>query len=258
MVRASTSARTGWLHSWARLLHFAGYALAAAASRASYTPATRAVTVKQIYFTAWQILPLFLLFAALFEVTVIRIIVAASREYGIADYALDLVLRGLVLEVIPLLTALFVALRSGAAIATEVALMHISGELEAIERAGDDPLALEFVPRVAAAALSVVALTVLSGALAIVIAYLSMYGLSPWGFAEFTHVVGKVFGVPTMLGFALKCLLFGATVAVVPIAAGLEATSKVKSAPVAVLGGMVRLFFVLGVIEVVSLAARYI
>lgn len=258
MVGASRSALAGWLQSWARLLQFAGYALAAAAARSSYTAATRAVTVRQIYFTAWQILPLFLLFAAALEFTVIRIIVVASREYGIADYALDLVLRALVLELIPLVTALFVALRSGAAIATEVALMHISGELEALERAGVDPLALEFVPRVAAAALSVVALTVLSGAIALVIAYVTMYGLSPWGFDEFTRVIGKVFSVPTMLGFALKCVLFGAAVAVVPIAAGLEATSKVKSAPVAVLGGMVRLFFVLGVIEVVSLAARYI
>jgi len=248
----------GWLHSWRRVLHFAGYALAATASRASYTPATRAVTVTQIYFTAWQILPLFLLFSVLLEFTLIRIIVSASREYGIAYYALDLVLRALVLELIPLLTALFVALRSGAAIATEVALMHVSGELEALERAGDDPLTLEFVPRVAAAALSVAALTVLSGALAIVLAYLAMYGVSPWGFGEFTRVVGKVFDVPTMLGFTFKCLLFGTAVAVVPIAAGLEATSKVKSAPVAVLGGMVRLFFVLGLIEVVSLAARYL
>ena len=248
----------GWLQSWGRVLHFAGYALAAAASRASYTPATRAVTLKQIYFTAWQILPLFLLFAALLAAVLIRIIVATSREFGLAEYALDLVLRGLVLELIPLLTALFVALRSGAAIATEVALMHISGELEALERAGDDPLALEFVPRVAAAMLSVLALTVLSNALALVIAYGAMYGFSPWGFAEFTRVFGKVFGAATVLGFTLKCLLFGAAVAVVPIAAGLEATSRVKSAPVAVLGGMVRLFFVLGLIEVVSLAARYI
>lgn len=258
MVEASRSALAGWLQSWARVLHFAGYALAAAASRASYTPATRAVTLKQIYFTAWQILPAFLLFAALLGAVLIRIIVSTSREFGLSEYALDLVLRGLVLELIPLLTALFVALRSGSAIATEVALMHISGELEALERAGDDPLALEFVPRVAAAAFSVVALTVLAGAAAIVIAYLTLYGLSPWGFDEFTRIVGKVFGAPTMLGFALKCLLFGAAVAVVPIAAGLEASSKIKSAPVAVLGGMVRLFFVLGLIEVVSLAARYI
>jgi phospholipid/cholesterol/gamma-HCH transport system permease protein len=106
--------------------------------------------------------------------------------------------------------------------------------------------------------LSVLALTILSNALALLIAYGAMYGFTPWGLGEFTHVFGKVFGVATMLGFTLKCLLFGAAVAVVPIAAGLEATARVKSAPVAVLGGMVRLFFVLGLIEVVSLAARYI
>ena len=256
-----TNMRSGfgpWLQSWARVLHFAGYALAAAASRASYTPATRAVTLKQIYFTAWQILPLFLLFAGLLEFILIRIIVAVSREYGIADYALDLVLGALVLELIPLLTALFVGLRSGSAIATEVALMHISGDLESLERAGDDPLAVEFVPRVAAAMVSIAALTVLANALALVTAYGAMYGFSPWGFGEFTRVFGKVFGVATVLGLTFKCLLFGAAVAVVPIAAGLEATWKVKSAPVAVLGGMVRLFFLLGLIEVVSLAARYI
>jgi len=246
------------LRSWRRILRFAGFATAALLTPSTYGPATRELAVRQIYLTAWQVLPGYLLFSALLSLVIIEIVVTSARQYGLAEFSLELVLRVLVLELIPLLTALFVALRSGAAIATEVALMHISGELEALERAGDDPLALEFVPRVAAAALSVVALTVLSGALAIVIAYLSMYGLSPWGFAEFTHVVGKVFGVPTMLGFALKCLLFGAAVAVVPIAAGLEATSNVKSAPVAVLGGMVRLFFVLGLIEVVSLAARYI
>jgi phospholipid/cholesterol/gamma-HCH transport system permease protein len=252
------TAALSWLHSWIRLLHFAGHALAAAGSRASYTAATRAVTLRQIYFTAWQILPLYLLFAALLEYTVIRIIVRASLEYGLGGYALELVLRVLVLELIPLLTALFVALRSGSAIATEVALMHLSGELEAIERAGDDPLALEFVPRVAATMLSVLALTTLANALALAFAYGALYGLSPWGFGEFTRVFGSVFGPVTLLGFTLKCLLFGAAVAVVPIAAGLEATARVKSAPVAVLGGMVRLFFVLVLIEVVSLAARYI
>lgn len=258
MATTITSAFGGWLQSWARVLQFAGHALAAAATRAAYTPATRALTLRQIYFTAWQILAPFLAFIALFGFVVIRIIAAASREFGLADHALELMLRGLVLELVPLATAFFIALRSGSAIATEVALMHISGELESIERAGEDPLALEFVPRVAAAMVSLLALTVLASAITLAIAYLALYGVSPWGFEEFTRVIGKVFGVPTLLGFTLKGLLFGAAVAVVPIAAGLEASARVKSAPVAVLGGMVRLFFVLGLIEAASLAARYL
>jgi phospholipid/cholesterol/gamma-HCH transport system permease protein len=247
-----------WLHGWGRVLRFAGYVLAAALARSTYDAPARAVAAKQIYFTAWQVLPVFTLFAAALSFVLIQITVSAAREFGISQYALELVLRGLVLEVIPLLTALFVALRSGAAIATEIALMRVSGELAAIEREGGDPLRREFAPRVAAAVLSVVSLTVLSCALAIGLAYVAMYGGSPWGFGEFTRVVGRMFGPATMLGFALKCLLFGAAVAVIPIAAGLEASDRTKSAPVAVLRGMVRLFLVLGAIEVVSLAARYI
>jgi hypothetical protein len=46
-------------------------------------------------------------------------------------------------------------------------------------------------------------------------------------------------------------------VAVVPIAAGVTATRDVRSAPLAVMGGMVRLFFALGIIEIASLAAAY-
>lgn len=252
-------ARTlAWLHGWGRVLRFGGYVLTAALARSTYDAPTRAVAARQVYFTAWQVLPVFVLFSALLSFVLIQITVGATRSFGIAQHALELVLRGLVLEVIPLLTALFVALRSGAAIATEVALMRISGELAAIEAEGVEPLKREFVPRVIAAALSMASLTVISCALCLVLAYAAMYGASPWGFEEFTRVVGRMFGAATILGFAFKCLLFGAAVGVIPIAAGLETSVQVKSAPVAVMGGMVRLFFALGVIEVVSLAARYI
>ncbi len=246
------------LQSWGRMLRFAGFVVAATLSPSSYGAATRATAVRQIYFTAWQILAPFLLFAVLAGFIVMQITLEVARQYGLAQYTLELVLRVLVLELIPLLTALFVALRSGGAIATEVALMQISGDIEALQAQGRDPLRREFVPRVAGAALSVFSLTVISCALLIALAYPAIYGFSPWGFDEFTLAVGKVFDAPTLAGFGLKCVLFGVAVAVIPISAGLEADRRRKSAPVAVLAGMVRLFFVLGLIEVASLAASYI
>ena len=255
MLQGAAGSLVDWLASWRRELRFAGYALAAALSPSTYAPATRIVAVKQIYFTAWQILLPFTLFAALFSLVVIEITFTVARNFDLSQFALELILRALVLELLPLLIALFVALRSGAAIATEIALMRHSGEIEA---AGEHFLRHQLVPRVAAAAVSVVSLIVLNCALAMVLTYVALYGLSPWGFDEYTRVVGKVFSLPILAGFALRCVLFGAAVAVIPIVAGLDATQRVKSAPVAVLNGMVRLFFVLGLIEVVSLAAKYI
>ena len=247
------------IRSWRRILRFAGLAIAAAVSPSTYNEATRTVALRQIYFTALQILTGYLVFAALFSLVMIEIVVAAARRYGLAQYSLELVLRVMVLELIPLLTALFVALRSGAAIGTEVALMRVTGELQDMEEAGQSPLHRELVPRIAAAALSVASLTILSCVIAAVLAYVALYGLSPWGIAEYTRIVGQVFDAAALVGFVLKCALFGLAVALIPIATGLEAErDRIKSAPIAVLGGLVKLFFVLGMIEVVSLALKYV
>jgi ABC-type transporter Mla maintaining outer membrane lipid asymmetry permease subunit MlaE len=55
-----------------------------------------------------------------------------------------------------------------------------------------------------------------------------------------------------------KSFVFGAVVALIPIAAGLDATRDPRSASVAVMGGMVRLFVTLALIELVSLAVKYV
>lgn len=216
------------------------------------------MALRQVYYTVWQVLGGFTLFCALLSLVVIEITVNAARAYGLASYALELVFRVLVLELLPLGTALFVAIRSGSALSTEVALMHATGELESMLRAGIHPLEREFVPRVVAAALSVISLTVFTCAIALVLAYIATYGFSPWGFEEYTRTVALVFSPPRLAGLALKCIVFGVAVAVIPIAAGLDATKELKSAPAAVMGGMVRLILALGLIEVLSLAVKYV
>jgi phospholipid/cholesterol/gamma-HCH transport system permease protein len=182
-----------------------------------------------------------------------------AAGYGLSQYALELVFRVLVLELLPLGTALLVALRSGAAVSTEVALMRINGKLDAMQAEGVDPLQREFVPRVAAAAISIVSLTVIGCAAALVLAYLLMYGFTPWGFDEYTWTVALVFGPAALAGFVLKCVAFGVAVAIIPISAGIDATpGNFDSAPVAVMGGMVRLVLTLALLEVFALAVKYV
>ncbi len=254
----SSPATLAWVRAWGRAGLFAFAAAAAALSFSAYTPRTRALAMRQLYFGAWQVLPGFTLFAALLSLVVIQITISLARGYGLAQFALELVFRAVVLELVPLLTALYVALRSGAAIVTEVAMMRISGELDELFAAHIDPYEREFVPRIAAAAISVFALTIVSCSVVMAVAYLVMYGNSPWGFAEFTRTVALVFGPGALAGLMFKGFAFGAVVAVIPIAAGLEATRDPNSVPVAVMGGMVRLFAALALIELVSLAVKYV
>jgi phospholipid/cholesterol/gamma-HCH transport system permease protein len=254
---SAAPALVGWFRAWGHVARFALAVFAAAFSRETYTPITRATALQQVYFAAWQPLPGFILFSALLSLVVVQVTITAARGFGLAGYALELVFRVLVLELIPFVTALMVALRSGSAINTEVALMHASGALQAMEKASVDPMQREFVPRVVATALSVLSLTVLSSAIALILAYLVMYGFSPWGFAEFTRTIAGVYSLPILAGSALKAVAFGVVVAAIPIAAGLQASHHLESAPAAVMGGMVRLMLALALIEIVSVAVKY-
>jgi phospholipid/cholesterol/gamma-HCH transport system permease protein len=252
------AATIAWLRGWYRLAQFAGGALVQALMPATYNSATRSVVQKQIYFTAWQILPGFTLFATLLSFVLIEIVVNTARDYGLSAYALEMTIRVLVLEILPLTTALFVALRSGAAINTEVALMNITNEMEALREAGVDPMQFEFIPRVIGGTISVLSLAAVSSTVALTLAYLVVYGFQPWGFMDFTQVLGQVFDLPATLILWAKVLLFGVAVTVIPISEGLAAPRKLFFAPIAVLRGMVRLFFVIMLIEVATLALSYI
>lgn len=247
-----------WFRAWGRAARFAFAVVAAVLSPRLYTPNARIATTRQVYFTAWQVLPGFTLFATALGVVVATITLDAAREFALEGYALELIFRALVLELMPLLTALFVALRSGAVISAEIAMMRNAGEFHDLASAGIEPFEREFVPRVAAAAASVFALTTLACAFVIALSYVLMYGASPWGFEPFTRTVARVFTPLALGGFVLKSVAFGVVVGVIPISAGLDATRDPHSVPVAVMGGMVRLFFALGMIEIVGLALKYV
>jgi len=243
---------------WRDTLLFAARAVVSAASPSSYNSATRTVVMKQIYFTAWQILPGFMLFAALLSFVLIQIVVTTAASYGLSDYALEVTMRILVLELLPLITALFVALRSSSAINTEVALMKINGEIEALESACVDTMRLEFMPRVIGGMISVLALTAFTSVMALILAYLAVYGWQTWSLPDFSRVMGQVFETSVLVGILLKSIAFGLAVTVIPVAEGLATPRKLFMAPISVLRGMVRLFFVLMLIEVASLAIKYI
>lgn len=243
---------------WQSTFQLAGRVLLTTVTPGAYNSATRTVVMKQIYFTAVQILLPFTLFAALLSYVLIQIVVGTAANYNLSEYALEMVVRLLVLEILPLVTALFVALRSGSAINTEVALMQIHNEFDALEASGVDTLRLEVMPRVIGGVLSVLSLTAITSVLALVLAYLAVYGFQPWSLPDFSRVMGQVFDGAILLGIGLKALAFGLAVTVIPVAEGLATPKMLFMAPISVLRGMVRLFFALMFIEVASLAFKYI
>ena len=241
--------------SWRHMFHVGAVVLVLALSPSSYTPEFRCRTAQHIYTSTWQVMSWFTALSALLSLVVIRIVVVTALSYGLSQYALQMVVRVLVLELIPLCAALFVALRAGMAFNAGVA--GEAGNQPQAQRTLDlVQLQTRLAPRVLADAFAVLALATLSSVVVLVLAYLTVYGFSPWGLAGFTRTVGQVFDLPVSLGFVLKTLFFSLAVAVVPLAASLEAVQK--RATDTIQPGAVRLLLVLFLLEAISLAVKYI
>lgn len=225
---------------------------------ATWNRATFNVVIKQVYFTAVQILPVFLAYVLVISWLIITIILSTARDFGLTEFASEMAIRVLVLELLPFLTALFIALRSGSAINTEVALMRVNNELDALAHCKVPPMQFEFLPRLVGGVVSVVTLAGLAGLLALIVGYLAIYGVNTAGFEPYTRTVSNIINFQIMAGLIAKCALFGLAVTLIPVTAGLETPKKLFMVPVSVLRGMMRVFFAIVTIEVVSLALKYI
>jgi phospholipid/cholesterol/gamma-HCH transport system permease protein len=258
-----------WVLGWWDIFYFGAQALVIGLSPSSYRANTARILARHIYLSVGSILPWYSVLTALVSLVLTRIVVVTALSYGLSQYALEMVVRVLVLELLPISAALFVALRYMAPVSSDIATLQRESKLASWR---DDQTVIrdELMPRVIAGVVSVLTLTAVSAVLALIIAYVVVYGLSPWGFDAYSRMVGRVFGPAIALGFAVKSLLFSLAVGVIPIASSMvhhsEASpskEKMRAARVGLnLAGisessLVRLFLVIFMVEAGTLMIRY-
>jgi phospholipid/cholesterol/gamma-HCH transport system permease protein len=197
-------------------------------------------------------------FSALLSLVITRIVVTTAVTYGLTQYAMEVVIRMLVLEIIPLAAALLVALRVAMPNSADVSRARRRGELEPWRARGVDPLGMVVMPRVVSGMFSSVLLAVMSSVITLVVAYLTVYGFSLAGLPTYVWMFGKVFTPAVTVVFFLKTLLFSLAVALLPMASALDDDPNNRSRTVAELQAIVRLLVTLLMIEVASLASNYI
>lgn len=226
-------------HNWWNIIHFCAVMLVLVLSPSSYERNIRHKIAENVYRNTWQVLPWFTVLCALISLVLIRIVVVTAKSYGLSQFALEMVVRVLVLELLPLSAALFVVLSTGL-----LKPMHIDTE----------PDLRHYLPQVLGSAFSVLTLAAVSSTMVLVLAYLVVYGFSPWGFPDYTRMVGRVFDPIVLVTFSLKISLFSMAVALIPLASCLYAPQTDNPMP----AGTVRLFLILVLIEAASLAIKYI
>jgi phospholipid/cholesterol/gamma-HCH transport system permease protein len=244
-------------HDWWYALHLGAIAMVMAMSPSTYNRKNWHTTAHYIHTYTWQVLPWFALVAALVSLVLIRIVVVTAYSYGLSGYALEMVVRVLILELIPLTAAVFVALRAGLAFNAGEALARATDDVEDSTMA-QRRLQHDLVPQVIGNAFSVLSLAMVTSVIVLVLAYLAVYGFSPWGIDSYTRTVGRVFDPAVTIGFISKTFFFGMAVAIIPAAALLNAHRRGARRKSNVQPGAVGLLFVLLMIEAASLMIKYV
>jgi phospholipid/cholesterol/gamma-HCH transport system permease protein len=245
------------VHNAAQVTHDTALLLALAVSPATHTAARRASIAQHVVHATLPQLPWFTVLAALAGLVLIRIVVVTAQSYGLSQFALEMVVRVLVLELLPLSAALFVAMRCTLPMASDLRRLQAKPGQPAISSSAW--LADEVMPRALAGMFAVLLLVALSGVLALVLAYWVVHGLSPWGLDGYTRMVGRVFSPAVTLVFVLKTLACALAVGTVPLVSvgGPARPPPTGTATAVELVGLVRMTAVLLVVEVASLLGNY-
>jgi phospholipid/cholesterol/gamma-HCH transport system permease protein len=169
-----------------------------------------------------ELMPMFIFVALALGFLVIGQTVSALAKVGAIDYLGSTMVIVVVRELGPLLTALLVLARVGAANVIELGTARALGEVEALEALGIDPVHYLIMPRVIGMSLGVFALTIylILGALAsgCLFAFLANVPLTPGDYLR------QIAGALTWMDFvllALKTMAFGFFIAIVTCYHGL-------------------------------------
>lgn len=245
-----------WQSGW-HIVHLGALVLVLAMSRRSYSRTHWPVIARHLVRATVPLALWFSVVSALLSVVIIRIVLVTAQSYGLSQYALEMVVRVLVLELIPLIAAMFVALRVTLPAAAEMAAMRQSGAIEALRTGGGDALRDEVLPRALAGMFATLLLAALSCVLCLVLAYLLAFGFSPWGVERYTRLVGGVFTPAVTLIFSIKTLAFAIAVSLIPLGSALHDNPYGPGPASIELQGLVRMFLAILAVEIVSLVGNY-
>ncbi len=186
----------------------------------------RAISIRQIFYTSFQALPMISVVAFFVGSTLTaqtEILGGALQRETAGRILVAIVLR----EFAPLVTAIIIAGRSGTAIATELGVMRVNKEVLALASMGIDPPRFLIWPRLIATTVSIPLLTIFFSAMAIIggniAAFLiDRHGLSDWqqgamlalSPADLPLVFVKTIGLGVIVGWL--CSYYGLDVGASP------------------------------------------
>jgi len=241
------------LDSFYKAFHFSSLCFLHMLHPKSYNPAMRMVLVKQIYFTAVQIIPLFIMMAILFGSVIIGVVIYLANEYALEHEIGSIIITFVMDEFAPFFTAILIALRSGAAINTEIAVMKVNNELNTLAEYKIDMIDYLFLPRIISGVISLTFLSILFALIMLSSGFIFTMFYLHFDFSTYKYILIDALDIQDLVILLVKSIAFGLFTMMIPIYSGLQTQQSYTAIPISVLNGMVKLFIAIFFIEVLSL-----
>lgn len=151
------------------------------------------------------------------------------ERFGAEGLLGGLVAVATVRELAPVICAIVVAGRVGAAISAEIGSMKVSEQIDALSVFGINPLRHLLVPRFIAASLVTPLLTIIAALVSILAGMLLAKHSIDLSYSMFLNSVRQFLRVHDVLIMMLKAVMFGGAISVIATTVGLEAKNGAES-----------------------------
>jgi phospholipid/cholesterol/gamma-HCH transport system permease protein len=207
----------------------------------------RDVFARQFFFFGVESIRFILILAVLVGISVVVQLSVWTGKLGQSQQLGPLLVAVVARELGPLFANFVLIVRGGSAIATELGIMKVGGELRVLEAQGVEPLLMLVMPRVLAMALAAFCLSIIF----VFAAFASGYGFGAlFGGAPLT---AEAFITSTLraahpfdaIGFLVKCLLPALLTGVICSTTGLSVEGGLTQVPLAVKHALARSLFAL-------------
>ncbi|MBK9160566.1 MAG: ABC transporter permease [Nitrosomonadales bacterium] len=211
---------------------------------------------RQIYFSGNNALHIIGFMGLLFGVIVFT--QAFAFAGGDSSFVVKVMAWVIVWETGPLFAAIIIIARSGSAIAVELALMKIAGEIASLERMGIDLLDYLAVPRIFGVSISVVILTAYFQIVAIAGGLAASTLFQDVGFLDQIHRFAELVKPWLLVAWILKSLLFGLMISTIACFHGLSVEKATSAVPQAATKVVIRAMLAVFLLDLLFAALRLI
>ena len=219
--------------------------------------ASRRVVLRQVYFTGFESIKIIVptaLFLGTAIIAQVMGLLGSTNVPMIGKILVWTVLR----ELGPLLTAIIIVARSGAAVTAELGTMSVNREIRSLEALGIDPSEYLFLPRVLAFSISCMVLTIYFELFAILGGFLVANLFMNIPFEPFSQGLYSALGFQEVLASLLKGFLFGGLMSLICIQQGMSVGSASTMIPRASSRGVIYSLFAIFLLNgIISLVAFY-